>query len=392
MKRSVPSASLTKAPKQDLVKDDNKSAKAVGRTSGSSANDRDFSSHAAEGKQGGATTVSSAAAVTTNLVSAKGSSSSSRASDMHGNESKTDGGVAKSSEVRLSTGKSDGNEVSDAPKSSSSRTMHSPRHDSSVAASKSGDRLQKRTSPSEDPDRPSKRYKGDTELRDSDGEVRVPDRERSADPRFADLDKIGTDEQSMYRTTDRSKDKGNERYERDHRERLDRLDKSRVDDIIPEKQRDRSMERYGRERSVERGQERGADRAFDRLADKAKDDRNKDDRSKLRYNDSSSEKSHVDERFHGQSLPPPPPLPPHIVPQSVNAGRRDEDADKRFGSTRHSQRLSPRHDEKERRRSEENSLVSQDDAKRRREDDFRERKREDREGLSLKVCICIEAY
>ncbi|GAY56567.1 hypothetical protein CUMW_172890 [Citrus unshiu] len=385
VKRSVPSASLTKAPKQDLVKDDNKSAKAVGRTSGSSANDRDFSSHAAEGKQGGATTVSSAAAVTTNLVSAKGSSSSSRASDMHGNESKTDGGVAKSSEVRLSTGKSDGNEVSDAPKSSSSRTMHSPRHDSSVAASKSGDRLQKRTSPSEDPDRPSKRYKGDTELRDSDGEVRVPDRERSADPRFADLDKIGTDEQSMYRTTDRSKDKGNERYERDHRERLDRLDKSRVDDIIPEKQRDRSMERYGRERSVERGQERGADRAFDRLADKAKDDRNKDDRSKLRYNDSSSEKSHVDERFHGQSLPPPPPLPPHIVPQSVNAGRRDEDADKRFGSTRHSQRLSPRHDEKERRRSEENSLVSQDDAKRRREDDFRERKREDREGLSLKM-------
>ncbi|XP_052291116.1 THO complex subunit 2 isoform X4 [Citrus sinensis] len=385
VKRSVPSASLTKAPKQDLAKDDNKSAKAVGRTSGSSANDRDFSSHAAEGKQGGATTVSSAAAVTANLVSAKGSSSSSRASDMHGNESKTDGGVAKSSEVRLSTGKSDGNEVSDAPKSSSSRAMHSPRHDSSVATSKSGDRLQKRTSPSEDPDRPSKRYKGDTELRDSDGEVRVPDRERSADPRFADLDKIGTDEQSMYRTTDRSKDKGNERYERDHRERLDRLDKSRVDDIIPEKQRDRSMERYGRERSVERGQERGADRAFDRLADKAKDDRNKDDRSKLRYNDSSSEKSHVDERFHGQSLPPPPPLPPHIVPQSVNAGRRDEDADKRFGSTRHSQRLSPRHDEKERRRSEENSLVSQDDAKRRREDDFRDRKREDREGLSLKM-------
>ncbi|KDO60822.1 hypothetical protein CISIN_1g000195mg [Citrus sinensis] len=385
VKRSVPSASLTKAPKQDLAKDDNKSAKAVGRTSGSSANDRDFSSHAAEGKQGGATTVSSAAAVTANLVSAKGSSSSSRASDMHGNESKTDGGVAKSSEVRLSTGKSDGNEVSDAPKSSSSRAMHSPRHDSSVATSKSGDRLQKRTSPSEDPDRPSKRYKGDTELRDSDGEVRVPDRERSVDPRFADLDKIGTDEQSMYRTTDRSKDKGNERYERDHRERLDRLDKSRVDDIIPEKQRDRSMERYGRERSVERGQERGADRAFDRLADKAKDDRNKDDRSKLRYNDSASEKSHVDERFHGQSLPPPPPLPPHIVPQSVNAGRRDEDADKRFGSTRHSQRLSPRHDEKERRRSEENSLVSQDDAKRRREDDFRERKREDREGLSLKM-------
>ncbi|KAF2305685.1 hypothetical protein GH714_007557 [Hevea brasiliensis] len=76
------------------------------------------------------------------------------------------------------------------------------------------------------------------------------------------------------------------------------------------------------------------------------------------------EKSHGDDRFYGQNLPPPPPLPPHVVPQSVNSSRRDEDADRRFGTTRHTQRLSPRHEEKERRRSEENSLVSQDDAKR----------------------------
>ena len=95
---------------------------------------------------------------------------------------------------------------------------------------------------------------------------------------------------------------------------------------------------------------------------------------------------HVDDRFYGQNLPPLPPLPPHMVPQSVNAGRRDEDADRRFGTARHSQRLSPRHEERERRRSEENAFVSQDDAKRRREEDFRDRKREEREGLSVKVC------
>ncbi|KAJ6973964.1 THO complex subunit 2-like isoform X1 [Populus alba x Populus x berolinensis] len=146
-----------------------------------------------------------------------------------------------------------------------------------------------------------------------------------------------------------SKDKGNDRYDRDHRERSERPDKSRGDDSLADRSRDKSMERYGREHSVERGQDRVADRSFDRLADKAKDDR-----SKLRYNDTSAEKSQVDDRFHGQNLPPPPPLPPHMVPQSVTSGRRDEDADRRMI------------------------------AKRRKEDDVRERKREEREGLSIK--------
>ncbi|XP_022776562.1 THO complex subunit 2 isoform X3 [Durio zibethinus] len=331
-KRSVPAGSLAKTQKQDPGKDDVKAGKAVGRASAISVSDRDVPSQT-EGRQG----------------------------------------------------KDDGSEVPDASRPPS-RIVHSPRHDSSASASKSSDKLQKRTSPVEETDRLSKRRKGDAELKDLDGEVRISDRERSADPRSADLDKPGTDELTSYRTVDkpldRSKDKGSERHDRDYRERLERSEKSRADDSLTEKSRDRSIERYGRERSVERS----TDRNLDRLGDKAKDERSKDERSKVRHADTSTEKSHVDDRFHGQSLPPPPPLPPHMVPQSVNStGRRDDDPDRRFSSTRHTQRLSPRHEEKERRRSEENSLVSQDDGKRRREDEFRERKREEREGLSMKV-------
>ena len=92
------------------------------------------------------------------------------------------------------------------------------------------------------------------ELRDFETEVRFSEREKMMDPRFAD-DKSGPEEHGLYRAGDkpleRAKDKGNERYERDHRERMDRLDKSRGDDFVAEKPRDRSIERYGRERSVE---------------------------------------------------------------------------------------------------------------------------------------------
>lgn len=370
----MPTGSLNKSSKQDPAKDDNRSGKSV-RGSGTANNDRDPApSQALESRQGGANNASSAVQVNSNAVAAK-TNASARPSDNHGTELKNDNGVGKSSDIRFSGVKNDGNEASESARLPSSRSAHSPRHDTSAVPSKSTEKVQKRTSPTDDTERSSKRYKGDNESRDFD------ERERSTDPRYADVEKVGTDEQNVHRATDkaldRSKDKGNERYERDHRERFDRPDKSRGDDILPEKSRDRSMERYGRERSVDRGQERGNERTFDRIADRAKDDR-----SKLRYNDSSVEKSHADDRFHGQSLPPPPPLPPHMVPQSVSTGRRDEDGDRRFGNSRHNQRLSPRHDEKERRRSEENSVASQDDAKRRRDDDFRDRKREE-----LKVCI-----
>ncbi|XP_010460420.1 PREDICTED: THO complex subunit 2-like isoform X2 [Camelina sativa] len=230
--------------------------------------------------------------------------------------------------------KDDGAEASDAQKQSS-RTVHSPRHEI-VSSVRSSDRLQKRTNAVEDSERISKRRKGDAEHREHDSEPRSNDRDRSTDARL-DLNKTVTDDQSTHRDQDRSKDKGNERQDRDHRERVERSDKPRGDDV--EKARDKSLERHGRERSVEKGLDKGTTRSYDRN----KDERNKDDRSKLRH-----------------------------------------DLERRAGGSRHSQRLSPRHDERERRRSEENSSVSVDDAKRRRDDDFRDRKRDDRESITVK--------
>nr|GMD23387.1 THO complex subunit 2 [Ipomoea batatas] len=350
-KRAVPAGSQTKL-KQDLAKDD-RSGKVV---------------HPSDNRSGG---VTSSIPGNGNMGLAKTASSSAR-SLTHGNETKAD--------PRHTTGKDDVNESSDVHNQSSSRGVHSPHQE----FSKSSDR--KRASPTEEVDRLNKRRKGEIDPREIDGgEVR----ERTIDSRAVDklhppdYDKTGSEDQNTNRQTekpiDRSKEKGAERHEREHRERPD---KSRGDDVLSEKQRDRSTERHIRERSVEKVLERGADRNFDRLG---KDERSKDDRSKLRYGEVPVEKSHVDDRFHSQSLPPPPPLPPHVVPQSINTGKRDEDSDRRAGSARHGQRLSPRHEERERRRSEENTSLLQDDMKRRRDDDFRDRKREERDGLQIKV-------
>jgi len=373
--RSVATGSLLKPSKQDPLKEDGRSGKTVTRTSGSSSSDKDFQTHASDGRHTG-TNISSSVSANGNSVSgsAKGlAPAATTAIDGSGNESKAEVGAAKSSMV-----KDDVNDIADVTRGSSSRVVHSPRHEN-TATSKSSDKIQKRAGSVDELDRLGKRRKGDIDLRDLEGEVRFSEREKLMDPRLAD-DKVGPDELGLYRagdkTLERPKEKGNERYEREHRERLDRLDKSRGDDFVVEKPRDRSIERYGRERSVDRVQERGSERSFNRLPDKAKDDRSKDDRNKLRYSDATIEKSHAEGRFHGQSLPPPPPLPPNMVPQSLGAGRRDEDADRRYGATRHSQRLSPRHDEKELRRSEE-TVILQDDPKRRKEDDFRDRKREE---------------
>ncbi|RWR76239.1 THO complex subunit 2 isoform X1 [Cinnamomum micranthum f. kanehirae] len=389
IKRSAQAGSLSKQQKQDLMKEDFKTGKSASRTLASSSGDREFSAHPSEARQGGAGNSSvTATNGSTISVSAKASNTSLR--------TPMEGGAIKSADLR-SFGRKESNEaeILDVSRSASSRPSNSPRPDDSSIALKSMDKQQKRTSPAEEQDRLNKRRKGDADIKDVDGELRFSDRERTADARVVDksypldLDRSVSEEQNLNRSTDklseRLKDKGNERYDRDHRERVERLDKSRSEDILAEKSRDRSIERYGREHSVERAQDRGTERSSDRVGDKTKDDRNKDDRNKPRYSEALTEKSHLDDRFHGQNLPPPPPLPPNVVPQSVGVSRREEDAERRVNSTRHMQRLSPRHEEKERRRSEENLPVSQDDAKRRREDDFRERKRDERDGLSMKV-------
>ncbi|KAI4379074.1 hypothetical protein MLD38_005413 [Melastoma candidum] len=357
LKRAAAAGSVTKPIKPDPtnVKDDGKLGKAVVR--GMSSNDKTVSSQSSEARQTGANAPSGAGA-NGNSVSAKVFAASVRTSaDIHTTETRTDASAAKSLHSRTSAGKDD----------------HSPRHDSLMASSKAGDKLQKRGSP-DDIDRVSKRRKGEIDVKDADGDVRLSDRERSVDARLLDQERKGNDEQTTHRNSekvaDRSKDRVSDRHDRDLR---DRLDRSRGDETLIEKSRDRSLERYGGDRLIDKSQERPSDRGFDRISEKIKEERGKDER-----------RSHIDERFHGQGLPPPPPLPPHMFPSSVSSGRRDDDADRRFSVSRHGQHLSPRHDERERRRSEEN-MASVEDAKRRREDDLRERKQEEREAATLKV-------
>ncbi|KAL1568656.1 THO complex subunit 2 [Salvia divinorum] len=327
VKRSSAAGSLAKPAKTDPAKEDDKPIKNVGRASGNAAT----------------------------TASAKVTNSSTRSSEFH-SETKVEITNSKSSDSKIHGGKDEGMEYSDV-KQSSSRSTHSPRHEQHlIATSKSTEKPQKRTSPAEDLDRLNKRRKSDIDSREMDsGEARLSERERSNDLRATDKlhmaasEKSGSDEQVSSRVTeravDKSKEKSSERYDRDHRERVERPDKSRGDDFLSEKLRDRSLERHGRERSVERVQERGADRNFDRLA---KDDRNKDDRGKV--------------------------------------SRRDDDTDRRFGNARHTQKLSPRHDEREKRRSEENASVLQDDTKRRRDDELRDRKRDERDAaVSIKM-------
>nr|XP_043608763.1 THO complex subunit 2 [Erigeron canadensis] len=330
LKRSVLAASVSKQAKQDLAKNEPK-PKTVGRISSSAAGEQ---------------------AVALHEPSIKGPTLLTRSSE-------TDTGMSKMAESRITSIKDESSEAVDVQRRPSSRPSHSPRHDN-TSVSKSNDKAAKRTSPAEEQERFVKRRKGEHDLRDIEPEVRFSDRERSLDPRASE--KYYQIEDDPVKSNDKSLDKSkNERYDREYRERFH-------GDDVTEKSRDRSMERYSRERSV------------DRTSDKSKDDRNKG-----RYNETSVEKSHVDDRFRGQSLPPPPPLPPHVVPQSLNANRRDEDSDRRVGTSRHSQRLSPKHDDREHRRSEENMLISQEEAKRRREEEIRERKREEREGFAAKM-------
>ncbi|KAL8162517.1 hypothetical protein V2J09_014006 [Rumex salicifolius] len=281
------------------------------------------------------------------VSSSKGTVTSVRALDA---DTRSEVGATKSSESKGSL-RDDPAEVSEASRPSHAWSVHSPRQDGIKA-----DKQQKRSSPAEDPDMSTKRRKGDLDI---EVDHRSTDKEKS---QHLDVDKMGTEEQNVSRGADRHsdrlKDKRSDKHDRENRS--ERSDKIRSDEI-PDKVRDRSMER-------------------------GKDEKIKDDRGKVQHNDfNPGEKGHGDERSHGQGLPRPPPLPPHMLPHLANTRRDEEAAERRHGSTRHTQRLSPRHEEKERKRSEENLLITLDESKRRREDEFRDRKREDREAVSSKV-------
>lgn len=334
----------TKKPRQELVKHDIKSGKASGR---SSTSDRDITSRHVD--------ISSSAVV-------NGNQTTRASADPQTGDPKADTGTA----YRNLATKDDSVETSDLPRSHSTRFMHSPKNDGYAVSVKPNDKSQKRASAVDDSDRQIKYRKGEGGIKESE-EVQDGHVERRGEKnQLIDLEKPISQDQSISKGTDRIvervKARPNERHDREYRERADRSENSYMESDV-DKSRDRSQERFVKERSVERG----TDRNFDRT----------------RYVDISLDRS-TDDRLHGQGLPPPPPLPVNMVPHSVGGSKREEDLDRRIGSVRHSVRLSPGHEEKERKRSEE-SLLSQEDAKRRREDDTRERKRDERDGLQTKV-------
>ncbi|XAR65132.1 hypothetical protein NMG60_11009111 [Bertholletia excelsa] len=135
VKRSLPTGSLSKQPRQDLGKEDSKPGKALGRTSGTSTIDKDLM-HPHEGRLGGMINVSVGSSNGNTVpVSVKASSQSAKSVDIHSSEPKMEGGAARSSDLRTSAVKEDNVEVSDLQRSLSSRHAHSPRHDNSVSAS-----------------------------------------------------------------------------------------------------------------------------------------------------------------------------------------------------------------------------------------------------------------
>ncbi|KAB8084899.1 hypothetical protein EE612_007557 [Oryza sativa] len=339
-----------KVSKHDMVKEDTKSGKSTNRgvtQQGSSVPvDKEVLSQAADGVQD--TTSNSLAASNGNLHTApRKVSASSQKSTLLATHT---GGAANSS-------------------------------GESTDLIDSNMKQQKRFVPTEEQDRGTKRRKGESEGRDGDFTEHT-DKDRNLDSRLVDKfrpmdhDKSASEEQILSRP-EKSKEKADDKYDRDPREKADRTERRRGEDI--ERPTDKSLER--RERSIERMQERGTDRA----PDKGREDRNKEERNKVKHAEPSIDRAHPsDERFRGQSLPPPPPLPASFVPQSVG-NRRDEDTDRRGGSTRHNQRSSPRRDDKEKWHLEDNAASLQDDGKHRREEDIRDRKREDRDVSSSKV-------
>ncbi|KAI5072915.1 hypothetical protein GOP47_0013021 [Adiantum capillus-veneris] len=271
----------------------------------------------------------------------------------------------------------------------------SPRKED-ASISKSSDELTKakRSNFSDEIDRTTKRKKNDGADRGSEagefrkggetGELRSMDREKlQQDQRTAERsrsvehDKSSYDERATYeklseRMADRSRERASERADRDYRgdRSVDRLDRSRDD-------------RFTRESSVDKVS------GFDRPGERSREERVKDDRGRPRYNDQPAEQPHPDDRFPMQHLPPPPPLPPNLVPQSLSANRREDEDARR--AARLPARTPHREEKSDKRRPEDGSSTPIEDIKRkiddpkRKDDDVWDRKRDDREMVPMKA-------
>ncbi|XP_024388621.1 THO complex subunit 2 isoform X2 [Physcomitrium patens] len=283
------------------------------------------------------------------------------------------------------------------------------REDTSATRLGSGEELvrirEKRFASQDDTERGQKRRKGPHGSSDNKAEagelVRPSERERFVDQRMAERDSSrahdifekGPQDRTLERPRDRSNLRGAERAvdrgERDSRptERVpDRLDRDRGDNYTSDRHRDRSIEIFGRERSLDRNLDRVTDRVFERGSERIRDDRVKDERIRQRHSDLPGEQPHPDDRYPMQNLPqrlpPPPPYPPNtdglnrIPVEEAPQGRPGRGV--QIG-------LSPRpHEKLDKRRPDDSGGL--EEPRKRRDDDARNRKRmDDREMQALKV-------
>jgi THO complex subunit 2 len=270
------------------------------------------------------------------------------------------------------------------------------------------ERQTKRFVNQDDAERGPKRRKGPEKNVEVGEVVRPSERDRFPDQRMVDsrgahdVFEKGPQERSLDRSRDRINLRGAERavdrVERDSRptERvLERLDRDRGDEYPSDRHRDRSIENFGRERSSDRASDRVvSDRLFERGSERVREDRVKDERVRQRYSDLPGEQPHPDDRFpmqnQPQSLPPPPPIPPNVVPRTVSASRMRIEEALEGRPVRNVPRLSsPRpHEKPDKRRTDDSGGLAMEAPRKRRDDDeVRNRKRvDDREMQALKVC------
>ena len=334
---------------------------------------------------------------------------SRRSSDLK-NESSSKGTESEAKVAEREQKKSDANDAYVKGPASRSPVR---REDSGIPNQRQPDELGRETRQTkrfvnqDDAERGPKRRKGPEKNVEAGEVVRPSDRDRFPDQRMADsrgahdlFEKL-PQERSLDRARDRINlraERAVDRVERDSRptERVvDRLDRDRGDEYPSDRHRDRSLENFGRERSSDRALDRVvSDRLFERGSERVREDRVKDDRVRQRYNDLPGEQPHPDDRFpmqnQPQTLPPPPPIPPNVVPRTVGVSRMRVEEALEGRPARNVQRLSsPRlHEKLDKRRTDDGGGLAMEPPRKRRDDDeVRNRKRvDDRELQALKVC------